>query len=199
MELARFWQIIDAAHKESQGSMDAACDSIRRAVSALSADEARAFSAHFDARMDEAYTWPLWGAAYVLRGGCSDDGFTDFRSVLISQGRAVFEAALADPESLAGLKIPDEDWDYEGFQYAVSDGVESACGESPPRANPYPEEPSGEEWDEDEVESLFPKLAARAAGEAPARPPSKESGKKGCSLVLFAGLAVVAETARRLL
>jgi Protein of unknown function (DUF4240) len=36
-------------------------------------------------RLDEqAYTWDLWGAAYVIEDGCSDDCFRDFRAYLIS-------------------------------------------------------------------------------------------------------------------
>jgi hypothetical protein len=39
----------------------------------------------------------------VINGGASDDGFDYFRGWLIAQGRAVYEQALADPDSLAGL------------------------------------------------------------------------------------------------
>ncbi len=34
-----------------------------------------------------AYTNALWGAAYVMNGGCSDDGFEYFRNWLLLQGR----------------------------------------------------------------------------------------------------------------
>jgi hypothetical protein len=40
--------------------------------------------------MAESYTNPLWAAAYVINGGCSDDGFDYFRGWLIAQGREVF-------------------------------------------------------------------------------------------------------------
>src|SRR3954463_8818781 len=53
----------------------------------------------------ESYTWIVWGAAYIIGGGCSDDGFIDFRSWLILQGRDVFQKVVADPDSLADLKI----------------------------------------------------------------------------------------------
>jgi hypothetical protein len=52
--------------------------------------------------MAESYRWELWGAAYLIGGGgCSDDGFDDFRGWLLGQGRATWQAALADPDSLA--------------------------------------------------------------------------------------------------
>ena len=50
--------------------------------------------------------------AYLINGGCSDDGFAYFRSWLISRGRAAYAAAVRNPDSLAGLVDPDRD-DYE--------------------------------------------------------------------------------------
>ncbi|WP_449342020.1 DUF4240 domain-containing protein [Streptomyces aurantiogriseus] len=40
-------------------------------------------------RYDRAYTWDLWGAAWVLLDGASDDAFDFFRCWLIGQGREV--------------------------------------------------------------------------------------------------------------
>lgn len=53
--------------------------------------------------MAESYRWELWGAAYLINGGCSDDGFDYFRGWLLGQGRATWQAALADPDSLASV------------------------------------------------------------------------------------------------
>lgn len=46
---------------------------------------------------------PLWAAAYLINGGCSDDGFDYFRGWLIAQGRTVFEQVTADVDCLADL------------------------------------------------------------------------------------------------
>ena len=53
--------------------------------------------------MADSYRGDLWAAAYLINGGCSDDGFEYFRGWLITQGREVFERAVADPDSLAGV------------------------------------------------------------------------------------------------
>ena len=50
-----------------------------------------------------SYREDLWGAAYLINGGASDDGFEYFRGWLMTQGRAVFARAVADPDSLAEL------------------------------------------------------------------------------------------------
>jgi len=59
-------------------------------------------------RARQAYRWDLWGAAYIIGGGCSDDGFIDFQYGLIAKGREIYESALANPDSLADLAIPGE-------------------------------------------------------------------------------------------
>lgn len=41
--------------------------------------------------MADSYRNPLWAAAYVINGGCSDDGFDYFRGWLIVQGHEVYE------------------------------------------------------------------------------------------------------------
>jgi hypothetical protein len=51
--------------------------------------------------MSCSYLGSLWAAAYRINGDCSDDGFDYFRDWLITQGRDMFEAAVADPDALA--------------------------------------------------------------------------------------------------
>jgi hypothetical protein len=41
----------------------------------------------------------------MINGGCSNDGFEDFRGWLIVQGHEVFERMIADPDTLADLPI----------------------------------------------------------------------------------------------
>lgn len=55
------------------------------------------------ALMADSYRSSLWAAAYVINGGCSDDGFDYFRGWLILQGRETFGQAVADPDSLDDL------------------------------------------------------------------------------------------------
>ncbi|CAN7651757.1 DUF4240 domain-containing protein [Bradyrhizobium sp. LjRoot220] len=159
MDEEGFWKVVQRAHDLSGGDMDQKCDALRQLISALSKDEALEFAQHFDAMMHEAYNWPLWGAAYVIDGGCSDDAFTDFRTALISRGPQAFERALADPDSLADEDFEESDWFYEGYQYAVTDGVDAVAGSLPQRIAPA--QPSGTEWQEDKVYDLYPKLAAK--------------------------------------
>ena len=160
----QFWLIIDAAHDASGGSMDLKCDLLKITLRGLGEAELHGFIDQFDAHYAKTYTWPLWGAAYVINGGCSDDCFSDFRSTLISQGRKAYEAALADPESLADVTVSDaEDFCYEGFHYAINDIAEEKLGEIPPSKHLSPADPSGEEWQEDDLSKLYPRLSEKYA------------------------------------
>lgn len=157
-----FWQIIDSVHSNSNGDMDRKCELLKGRLSSLQAVDLRAFIAHFDGADSVAYSWPLWGAAYVMHGECSDDSFSDFRASFISHGRSIYEAALGNPESLAEVDFGDqEDICYEGFQYVMHEVAEEQLGEIPQRIGAPPSEPSGAEWDEKTVDALYPRLAAR--------------------------------------
>lgn len=53
----------------------------------------------------ESYRNPLWAAAYLINGGCSDDGFDYFRGWLLTQGQEVHDSVVASPDSLASLPV----------------------------------------------------------------------------------------------
>ena len=163
MTIDTFWSIIEDVHLQSPDDMDTKCDLLRERLSALTPDEMKGFRQHFDECDARSYDWGLWGAAYIIHGGCSDDSFSDFRSSLISRGRAVFERALSDPDSLAELGLTEEDACYEGYSYAVTDAEEAVLGEVGSRGTPFPTDPSGEQWDEGDDAGLaarFPRLHA---------------------------------------
>ncbi len=113
--------------------------------------------------MRTSYRWDLWGAAFVINGGCSDDGFDYFRGWLMLQGRDVWEAALRDPESLADVSF-DGDAGCEDVLYAAGKAYEQvARGSLPPSRDDHPKQPLGTAWQETDLEALHPKLWRRFA------------------------------------
>jgi Protein of unknown function (DUF4240) len=160
MDEAQFWELVQRVHDASGGVMDRKCEILKAEIGKLSKNDADDFSFLFDTMMDRAYSYKLWGAAYVIHGGCSDDTFDDFRSSLISRGRVCFEHAVADPESLADENFDESAWFYEGYQYAVTAGVKAVAGLRR-RRHPHPDRPSGEDWREDNLRVLFPRLSAK--------------------------------------
>jgi hypothetical protein len=157
-----FWNIVENVHRTAGGDMDKKCELLDAELRRLPLDEIRSFHAHFHQCHDRAYSWDLWAAAFIIGGGCGDDGFSDFRSTLISMGRDTFEQALANPEFLADIDYDAEIAQFEGYQY-VPTTVESDVGGGQlfPRFRPHPAEPSGVPWDDDKVAERYPKLAAK--------------------------------------
>ena len=95
-----FWKIISEINARSSGDVDAKERLLQEILEQSDPEAVLAFSRHMDNKMDEAYTWPLWAAAYIIHGGCRDDSFMDFRSSLICMGRETYEAACKSPAPL---------------------------------------------------------------------------------------------------
>ncbi len=163
MDEAGFWEIIEDCHNEAGGEMIEKDRLIGEKLARLSEKDAWAFHQSFERLMDAAYTWPLWGAAYVLHGGCGYDSFADFRASLISRGRSAFERAMADPDSLAEEEIDLMEWFHGGFAYAIADAVRANIGRWPTRAIPPLLAPAGDPWIEPTVYHHYPKLTRRIA------------------------------------
>ncbi|MEO8671974.1 MAG: DUF4240 domain-containing protein [Tahibacter sp.] len=169
MDKMQFWNVIDASRNDSEGDPEAQLDALRERLTGLSESDIADFERIFSEYHDRAYDWGLWGAAYVIGGGCSDDGFMDFRGWLISRGEKAYEAGLADPDSLVDVVTDNDDYcQVEGFQYLASEAWEAKTGKSAdglPRAKlPFREKPDGEEWAEDALTVRFPRLSARFDG-----------------------------------
>ncbi len=105
MDKKEFWQLITAAREQAPDPDDggAVADEASALLAARPVERILAAQQALWDLMADSYTNPLWAAAYLVNGGCSDDGFDYFRGWLIAQGQEVFEAVLADPDSLAEL------------------------------------------------------------------------------------------------
>lgn len=177
MDRDQFWEIIDRSRRQAaEVKRDQATDFLDVHIAKL-ADELRklppeeviSFDHHFTECMEEAYRWDLWGAAYWLHGGCGDDGFTDFRSCLISTGKENFYRVLAHPDDVAELEgKPDIPYlQSEGFQYVAGTVYREMTGDCLPctvSGSAEPREPVGQRYDfedEEEVARRYPKLYAK--------------------------------------
>jgi hypothetical protein len=172
VDRSQFWKIIDASRRKAKGDLDAQIEALREQLQELSPEEIVKFQEIFHEYRLRAYCWDLWGAAYIIGGGCSDDGFMDFRAWLISKGEKTYEEALKNPESLVKVvKDEEEECQLEGFQYVASQVWEEKTGKGmddfPQKKLKYPESPTGEEWSEesDDLKRRFPKLWRKFGGE----------------------------------
>jgi hypothetical protein len=171
MPADKFWQIINRA-AESADDPDGHVDALRGALRELTLEEIISFEVAFRRYLNQAYTWDLCGAAYVIHGSCSDDSAEYFLRWLVSRGRGVYEAALAVPDSLADLDGrlgPHWVWEFEVIYYVAKRVFEERGGEGDVRDYSEPEAglagagPSGEPFDDDEehLKRRYPKLWQR--------------------------------------
>jgi hypothetical protein len=162
MNTARFWRILDET-----GSSGTSDEALRQLLTPLSARQIAAFNRHFFSMLRRAYRRDLWGAAYLMLGGCSDDAFRDFRAELIGRGRVVFERVLKDPDSLA-----DDHTDIEGDESLPSvanDVYFEKVGHDLPTMKGESKQPAGKPWnfdDQKELRSRYPRLYRRFRGAA---------------------------------
>jgi len=168
MKVDDFWTLIEATDAASGGEVELFSDTLRRVLSPLTAEETVSFDTLFDQHLSRAYQWNLWGAAYLINGGCSDDGFVYFRAWLIMQGKAIYEKALADPDSLADVcDEPGVDAECEDVLYVAGELFEEKTGsemEAGSGGHMETDEPEGARWEEGDLPRLLPRLSRIHAG-----------------------------------
>jgi hypothetical protein len=176
MDHNRFWRIIDEA-REKAGSWEKMRDPLVQRLAGLDLADILLWHGIFLEYQSLSYKQKLWAAAYVIGGGCSDDGFDYFCGWLTAQGREVFLGALSDPDSLADVEACDGDVEFE---YMLSVAKDAYCRKFPERDAdrfytetniPIPDsvrqamaaeiryaDDIDTDWDEDALPDLFPKL-----------------------------------------
>jgi hypothetical protein len=179
MTANEFWNIIETSHQQADGDHEAQMETLESALEKLEANELIEFQNFFDEAHTVSYRADLWGAASLMNGGGSDDGFDYFRGWLIAQGRKAFEAALENPDSLADTVPEDAEADFEfenqdilnvaGRVWEVKTGLESKEFYSQVKRHIYDQSKLGdlELWstngnaDEKKCAVIYPELWAK--------------------------------------
>jgi hypothetical protein len=175
MDIAAFWQTVDRARRQVVDPSDG--EALAVECSALlatrpSSDIVAAQQIFWDL-MADSHRYDLWAAASLINGGCSNDGFEYFRGWLIMQGRAIFEAALADPDSLADLPavraaaVDLTEFECEDALGIARDAYRMATGEDMPQDAfliRYGDPGDGSAFEDDVMARRLPRLVALFAG-----------------------------------
>ncbi|MEV6306707.1 DUF4240 domain-containing protein [Actinoplanes sp. NPDC051861] len=166
-----FWAVIDRATADRPASP---AEVAERAVADLAArdpEEIVAWASHLDKVLAASGTEDLWAAAYLIHGGCSEEGFDNFRGWLIAHGRNAVASAVRSPDVLANVAAikaaaeADAIFEAEEVLTIADRAHEKATGE------PLPERPDrprsrpevADLWDfdnEDEMRRRLPRLSA---------------------------------------
>jgi hypothetical protein len=161
MDEKEFWQLIKVVKNEAGANVDSRPAVLQRNLSNLKSEEIQRFQMRYEALLLEANSWSLWGAASIMNGGCSDDGFKYFRDWLISEGDSAFREALLNPDSLASFARRDY-FELELFGYAALRAFSAkGVGELERDFSVEYAVTKGREWAESELPGLFPRLAEK--------------------------------------
>ena len=129
MDEEQFWAIVQTAVDEAGDDEDEYLEVVKCELSKLSLKEMIGFRLRTDKLLYDSYTSEMWCAGYLMNGGCSDDGFEYFRLWVISRGRKVYEAAMANPDNLIDYIDDDDEMDFfefESFWYVALEAFEEA-------------------------------------------------------------------------
>jgi len=167
MDDDQFWKIIQKTKDNSHGNFEQQQEELAAQLKKLTPSDIILFDNRFSYYRGAAYSWELWGAIYIIHGGCSDDSFNDFREWVIAQGRDFYQKTIKNPESLINVdKDEIENADWEGLGYIPPNVFKELTGQEMPNAFMENREITGIEWKEegDDLKRMFPELYAKYSG-----------------------------------
>jgi hypothetical protein len=157
-----FWKLVEESRIGAE-NVNEQVEKLYALVRELDSQEIWEFDRCFHECVRDAFRGDLWAVAYIINGGCSDDGFDYFLGWLIAKGRKYYEDALENPER-AGDRVKLGDIvECEGIWYVAARAYEDRTG----KPDFYEKAPIvsrtliGELFDEDMVDALYPDLADR--------------------------------------
>jgi hypothetical protein len=160
-----FWKLIATSRRDSE-DVDHQMAKLHDLLVELPVEDILGFFTSFQECIRDAYTEELWAAAYIVNGGCSDDGFDYFMGWLIAQGRKAFEAVIEDPERLAEIAERDDHVECGRMWSAAAIAYEAKTGKVDfyKITKGVTRQLRGKPWDEETVDQLYPKLARKFSG-----------------------------------
>jgi Protein of unknown function (DUF4240) len=164
MEEDHFWKIIRITKDNSNGDFEEQQVALANELRKLTPDDIILFGNRFRYFRGQANTWELWGAIYIINGGCGDDSFNDFREWVIGQGEDFYYKTIKDPESLVEFERDImEKIEWEGLGYVPSTIFHLLTGQEMPYPFQENYDTTGAEWVEEsgDLKSMFPKLCAK--------------------------------------
>lgn len=176
MNPTELWDFVETARDEVDDptDTDAVVEALAAQLAERGPDDVLAFDAALSHLLADSYTTELWAAAYLINGGASDDGFDYFRGWLVAQGRDTFEAAVAEPDSLADVPAvraamaEGEELESEAMLAVAWEVYEDLTGDELPETDRAALPQLEAMWDfddEHEMRVRLPRLAALAYDE----------------------------------
>lgn len=165
MDEDEFWKLIDKSRVEANNNYQTQITSLKTILLILEQSDIVKFDNTFTALLAASYDYKLWGASFVINGGCSDDCFDYFRQYLIGHGKEKFYKTFKEPESCASWIKSEEEDNWEGLQYPAMEAYKQKTGKEIPKTYQPKFELKGKPFDEETVMRQYPKLAKKFMGD----------------------------------
>lgn len=154
-----FWDLIEQAKDKSSSPLGRSSQ-LTNLLEGFSASAIKIFASMFEEKLVESFTWELWAIAYITLGGCSDDGYKDFRAWLISEGKDVYRSTKANPEAL--IDLTDRPMQLQGMLNAADDAYYSRTNKPLVlKKRQLKAEPAGIPWTDEELPSRYPRTCRK--------------------------------------
>ena len=165
-----FWAVIGRATADRPASPAEVAKRAAADLASRDPEEIVAWARHLDKVMVASGTQDLWAAAYLINGGCSDEGFDNFRGWLIAHGRETVARSVRSPDSLAempAVRAAAQNGAVFEAEEVLSIGAEAyvlATGSRmPAEERPVTRPDAADLWDfddEEEMQRRLPRLSA---------------------------------------
>jgi len=160
-----FWNLIEKSRLAANYNYQKQINSLKTILLTLAPADIEKFDNTFTALLAATYDYKLWGAAFVINGGCSDDCFDYFRQYLIGNGKERFYKTIKDPETcVSWMKSEEQGETWEGLQYSAMGAYKEKTGKDIPKTYQPKFEIKGKPFDEETVMKEYPKLAKKFMG-----------------------------------
>jgi hypothetical protein len=183
-----FWPIIKESNRMTDSDLDTErqCEFATEILSAMPEDQIIGFELTLRDLLRRANHFNVMAACKICEGHVSDDNYLYFRAGLVSFGHEVYYAAIENPDACAELLVLNTDGEY--VLYIADDAFKKKFGEDSNKALPRDlagkyfnydldlEEPSGEDWTEEELPRRYPRLWQAAKGRR-SQPPGLKSNE----------------------
>jgi hypothetical protein len=174
MDESVFWQLLQDSVKESEDyNSDTASILVEKLVE-MDKESILEFEQVLRSKLIEAENFTVMIPLQVFDSFIGEDAFLYYRCWLVSRGKEVYEKSFEDPDHLA--TVVDEDTETEFSElldvtteaYSIKTGIDDE-DETFPRdvavmkgldIDDFSRETKGEEWSEDDIPKLAPKLWA---------------------------------------
>jgi hypothetical protein len=165
-----FWAVISRATADRPASPAEVAKRAAADLATRDPEEIVAWGRHLDKVMVASGTEDLWAAAYLIHGGCTEEGFDNFRGWLVAHGREAVARSVKSPDDLAGMpavRAAAENgavFEAEEVLSIAAEAYRQATGsELPAGETPVTRPDAADLWDfdnEEEMQRRLPRLSA---------------------------------------